>query len=272
MPSPDELARPTALARLLSLRVIGLFHRTVIGLLLVVIACSDSNGSVAATDTTAGQTSADGTGAGTDATTTEPPTMGTSTSATDVTSSQEGPVEPPETCGYGRFRAAGDVSGDFDWTDEANLVRCTEREDVEGWLVRLAEDPASDGTAGLHLDLSLYLYDGEGNYLPLPYPQWPPDPRTFDLFLRSPSGAPHYANVPTSTDCATTVTYADAQWIAGTFQCSGLVYFGAAPDLGRTVDVGDGAFCCEKPGSCSARGAAGSMSEISSWSAPRASF
>jgi len=189
----------------------------------------------------------DRTSAGAEATTSELPATQTPTSSSATTSSQEGPVEPPETCEYGRFSAAGDVSGDYDWTNEANLVSCTEREDVEAWLIRLAEDPASSGTVGLHLDLSLYLYDEEGDYLPHPYPQWPPDPRTFDLFLRLPSGAPHYANVPTSTDCATTVTYADAEWIAGTFECKGLVYFGAAPDLGRTVDLTDGAFCCERP-------------------------
>jgi len=222
-------------------------HRIVIGLLLIGVACGDSSAEGAPTGTTYGQTSTATTGAETTATTSGLPTMGTSTSATGITSSQENPVDPPETCEYGRFHAAGDVSGDYDWTNGANLIRCTEREDVEGWLIRLAEDPASDGTAGLHLDLSLYFSDAEGDYLPLPYPQWPPDPRTFDLFLRLPSGAPHYANVPTSTDCATKVTYADALWIAGTFQCSGLVYFGAAPDLGRTVDVADGAFCCEKP-------------------------
>jgi hypothetical protein len=218
----------------------------VIGLLVLGVACSDS-GSQGAADTTDGKTSTGVASTATDATTSEVPTIDTSGSASVNTSSQEDPVEPPETCGYGRFRADGDVSGDYDWSNEGNLIRCTERPDVGGWLVRLAEDPASDGAADLHLDLSLYLFAEEGEYLPHPYPQWPPDPRTFDLFLRMPSGAPHYTNVPTSIDCLATVIYADSQWIAGTFRCSDLAYFGAAPDLGRTVDVADGAFCCEKP-------------------------
>lgn len=246
MQSPLELARLTALARLLYPGVMAGPHRIVTTLLLVGVSCGDADGGRATVESTGGQTSADATSSGTSETSPGLPTTETSASSIDTTSSQE-PAEPPETCAYGRFQASGDVSGQYDWTSENNLVMCRKREDVEGWLLRLAEDPASDGAAGLHLELNLYFYDEEGEYLPHPYPQWPPEPRTFDLFLRLPSGAPHYVNVPSSTDCATTVTYADTQWIAGAFHCNGLVYFGAAPDLGRTVDVGDGGFCCERP-------------------------
>lgn len=178
-------------------------------------------------------------------------TTGTPSSTADgegsTSSSTEDPTfEPPTQCEVATFELFGEELDDtFDWSAPEQLVRCIALEDdAPGWRVRLAATPELDGTAGLHVDVDFYGVDGPAVHTANPYPEWPPDAGTFDVFVREGPDTPLFANMATSTECSAAVTHDDGAWLAGTFACDGLVHVDAMPDPSRTIDVHGGEFCC----------------------------